>query len=98
MEQVDEETYEVDSTANFAIRNATGAVRIFGSDDPGMKLRSTKKGWNKEQLNAIAVRVSVQSNSVSIETSFPAQKTWRFSHRSGSVDYVVSLPRTVKIS
>lgn len=63
-----------------------------------MKLKATKKAWNAEQLNAIAVRVSVQTKSVSIETSFPPQKTWLFSNRSGSVDNVISLPRTIKIS
>ena len=63
-----------------------------------MKVTTTRKAWNPEQLNAIMARVSVQTNSVSIETSFPPQKTWRFSHRSGSVDYAVTLPRTIKIS
>jgi hypothetical protein len=40
----------------------------------------------------------VQTKAVSIETNYPPQKTWRFSHRSGSVDYAITLPRTVKIS
>lgn len=98
MEQTSEQTYEVDATGTFSLRNAAGAVRISGSDGANMKVTTTRKAWNPEQLNAIAARVSVQTNSVSIETSFPPQKTWRFSHRSGSVDYAVTLPRTIKIS
>lgn len=98
VEQTTEQTYEVDSTGTFGIRNAAGAVRISGSDDASMKVRTTRKAWNAEQLNAIAARVSVQTKAVSIETSLPAQKTWRFSHRSGSVDYAITLPRALKIA
>lgn len=98
VEQTAEQIYEIDPDGAFSFRNATGSIRILGSDDAGMKIKTTKKAWNAEQLAAIAARVSVQSKSVSIETSFPPQKTWRFHHRSGSVDYVISLPRTVKIS
>lgn len=98
VEQTAEQTYEVDAAGTFSLRNAAGAVRISGSDGASMKVTTTRKAWNSEQLNAIAARVSVQTNAVSIETSFPPQKTWRFSHRSGSVDYAVTLPRTIKIS
>ena len=98
LEQTAEQTYEIDPEGALSFRNAAGSLRLLGSDDAGMKIKTTKKAWNAEQLAAIAPRVSVQSKSVSIETSFPPQKTWRFHHLSGSVDYVISLPRTVKIS
>jgi hypothetical protein len=98
VEQTAEQTYEIDPDGAFSFRNAAGSLRILGSDDPGVKVTITKKAWNAEQLNAIAARVSAQPKTISIETSFPPQKTWRFSHRSGSVDYVITLPRTVKIS
>ena len=74
VEQTAEQTYEIDPEGAFSLRNAAGSVRILGSDDAGMKIKTTKKAWNAEQLNAIAARVSVQSKSVSIETSFPPQE------------------------
>ena len=98
VEQTTEQTYEVDSTGTFGFRNTDGTVRIQGSDDANMKVTTTKKAWNAEQLNGIAARVLVQTKAVSIETSYPPQKTWRFSNRSGSVDYIITLPRTIKIS
>ena len=98
VEQTTEQTYEVDSTGTFGIRNAAGAVRIYGSDGPDMKVKTTRKAWSQEQLNGIAARVSVQTNAVSIETSFPALKTWRFSDRTGSVDYAITLPRILRIA
>jgi hypothetical protein len=97
-EQTVEENYEIDPEGAFSLRNAAGSVRIQGSDDAGVKIKIIKKAWNAEQLNGIAARVSAQAKAVSIETSYPPQKTWRFSHRSGSVDYAVTLPRTIKIA
>ena len=98
VEQTVEATYEIDPEGAFSLRNAAGSVRIQGSDEAGVKIKTTKKAWNAEQLSGIAARVSVQTKGVAIETSYPPQKTWRFSHRSGSVDYAITLPRTVKIS
>src|SRR6186713_832088 len=69
VEQTTEETYEVDSTGTFGFRNTAGAVRIYGSDDPKMKVRITRKAWSAEQLNGIAARVAVKTKAVSIETS-----------------------------
>ena len=98
VEQTTEQTYEVDSTGTFSIRNAAGAVRIYGSDDANMLVKTTKKGWSQEQVSAMTAKVSVQTKSVSIETVFPPEKTWRFSHRTGTVDCAITLPRTIKIT
>jgi hypothetical protein len=98
VEETTEETYEVDPGSSFGFRNTAGEVRIFGSDDARMKVKTTRKAWSAEQLNGIAARVSVKPQMVSIETSYPPQKTWRFHHRSGSVDFAITLPRTIKIA
>jgi DUF4097 and DUF4098 domain-containing protein YvlB len=98
VEKTVEETYEIDPEGAFSLRNAAGSVRIQGSDEAGVKIKITRKAWSVEQLNGIAARVSAQAKAVSIETSYPPQKTWRFSHRSGSVDYAITLPRTIKIA
>lgn len=100
VEQTVEQTCEIDATGIFGLRNSAGSVRIQGSEDASMsmKLKTIKKAWSAEQLNGIAVRVAVQTKSVSIETSFPPQKTWRFSNRAGSVDYEITIPRTLKIA
>jgi hypothetical protein len=98
VEKIVEQTCEIDPEGALSLRNAAGSVRIQGSDDAGVKIKITKRAWNTEQLDGIAARVSAQEKAVSIETSYPPQKTWRFSHRSGSVDYAITLPRTVKIS
>jgi DUF4097 and DUF4098 domain-containing protein YvlB len=98
VEQTIEQTHEIEPTGTFSIRNAVGAVRIHGSDAAEMKLKATKKAWSTNQLKGIELRVSAQPGSVSIETTLPPQKTWGFSDRSGTVDYAIIIPRTVKIS
>jgi hypothetical protein len=98
VEQTTEETYEVDSSGSFGFRNTAGEVPIYGSDDSKMKITTTRKAWSAEQLNGIAARVLVKPQKVTIETTYPAQKTWRFHHRSGSVDFAITLPRTIKIT
>lgn len=80
VEQTAEQTYEIDATGIFALRNSAGSVRIQGSDDASMsmRLKTIKKAWSAEQLNGIAVRVGVQTKSVSIETSFPRRRRGAF--------------------
>jgi DUF4097 and DUF4098 domain-containing protein YvlB len=98
VEEATEQTYPIDPAGTLSIRNPLGSVRISGSDDSEMKLKAIKKAWSAGQLNEIAVKVSAQSRSISVETSFPHQKTWGFSNRSGGVDYAISVPRTIRIS
>jgi DUF4097 and DUF4098 domain-containing protein YvlB len=98
VEQTIEQTHQIEPKGTLSIRNAVGDVRIYGSDVAEMKLKATKKAWSTNQLKGIALRISDQLGSVSIETSLPRQKTWGFSDRSGAVDYAIIVPRTVKIS
>jgi DUF4097 and DUF4098 domain-containing protein YvlB len=42
--------------------------------------------------------VSAQPNSISIETIYPPDSGARFSDRSGTVDYVIVVPETIRIS
>lgn len=97
VEQKIEHAYEIDPTGSLSISNADGAVRIYGAATAEMKLQAIKKAYSAEQLNGIAVNVSVQSNHVSIETNFPRRKTWVFSDSAGTVDYTIVVPQTVKI-
>jgi hypothetical protein len=98
VEQRIEQTYQIEPTGTFSIRNAVGAVRIYGSDNAEMKLKAIKKAWSTDQLNGITVRVVAQAGSVAVETGFPPHKARRFSDRFGTVDYAIIIPRTVKIS
>jgi hypothetical protein len=98
VEQTTEETHPIDPAGILIIRNPLGSIRIYGSDDSEIKLRAIKKAWSASQLNGIGVKISGPTASVSVETTFPPQKTWLFSSRSGAVDYTISVPRLVRIA
>lgn len=97
VEQTIEETHPVDPAGILSIRNPLGSIRIYGSDDSEIKVKAIKKASSASQLNGISVKVSGKPVAISVETIFPPQKTWTFSSRSGTVDYVVGVPRLVRI-
>ncbi|HAF04353.1 MAG TPA: hypothetical protein DCG89_11215 [Spartobacteria bacterium] len=98
LEQVTEKDYVVDPAANFSIRNRDGSIRIYGSDKPEMTVQAIKKAYSADRLNKIAVNISVQPHSVSIETNFPPMPRWGLFDRSGTVDYIIIVPETSKIT
>lgn len=98
LEEVTEQTYKVDATATLSLSNADGSVRIYGADTTEIKLRAIKKTYSAERLSKISVNVSAQPSSVSIETHYPPKKTWGLGDRSGTVDYILVVPRTCKIA
>ncbi len=97
LEQTIEQTYALDPTADISITNQAGSIRIYGSDVAEIKLQAVKKAYTTERLNGIAVNVTAKPNSISIETKFPLKRTWGFSDRSGTVDYVLVVPQTARV-
>lgn len=98
LEDVVEQTYKVDPTVNLSLSNADGSIRIYGADVAEIKLQAIKKAYSAERLGKISVHVSVQPGAVSIETNYPPKKTWGLGDRSGTVDYILVVPQTCKIS
>ena len=98
LEEIVEQTYKVNATATLSISNAEGSIRIYGTDTTEIKLRAIKKTYSAGRLSKISVNVSAQPDSVSIETNYPPKKTWGLGDRSGTVDYVLVVPQTCKIS
>jgi DUF4097 and DUF4098 domain-containing protein YvlB len=97
-EEIVEQTYKIDATATLSLSNADGSVRIYGTDTTEIKLQAIKKTYSAERLRKISVNVSAQPGSVSIETNYPPKKTWGLGDRSGTVDYILVVPQTCKIS
>jgi hypothetical protein len=98
LEQVIEKSYAVNPGSDFSIKNMDGSIRVYGSDKPEMRLQATKSAYTAKRLNKIAVDVSAQPDAVSIDTRFPPTPTWGLSDRSGTVDYVIIIPATAKLS
>jgi hypothetical protein len=98
LEQIIEQSYALDPTADIRITNRDGSIRVYGSDVVEMKLQAIKKAYSTDRLNGISIKVAAQPKSISIETKYPPRKAWPLSDRSGTVDYVLVVPQTARIS
>ena len=98
LEQAIQETYKVEPAVNITIGNGDGSISIYGADTDEVSVQATKRAYSQDRLNGIAVNVSAQPGSITIQTSFPPKPTWGLSDRSGTVDYVLIVPRTAQIS
>jgi hypothetical protein len=98
LEQTFKQTYKVGPTASISIGNGDGSISIYGGPPDEVSVEAIKRAYSEDRLNRIAVNVSAQTGSVVIETNFPPKPIWGLSDRSGTVDYVLIVPQTAKIS
>ena len=93
-----EQTYTIEPTANITVINGDGAVFVYGSNTNEMRVQAIKRAYSRERLKQIAVNVSVQAASVSINTKFPPKPKWSLFDRSGTVDYTIVVPATASLA
>ena len=100
VEEMIDHVYPVEPTATLSVSNRDGSIRVYGtgSETRSVRVEAIKKAYSPERLKAISVRVSAQPNSISIETIYPPDSGAGFSDRSGTVDYVIVVPHTIRIS
>lgn len=98
LEEIVEQTYQVDPAARLSISNTDGAIRIYGADITEIRIHAVKKAYSTVRLRRIDINISAQPGAVSIETNYPPKKTWGLGDRSGTVDYTVVVPQTCVIS
>src|SRR5438046_3073577 len=98
LEDVVERRFPLDPSGTFSLRTGDGAVEIYGTDSPEVKIVATKKAFSLERLNAIVIRVDARQDSVNIETTSPPAPRHHFSDRSGTVEYTINVPQTARIA
>jgi hypothetical protein len=98
LEEIFEQVYKIDSTANVTIQNRDGAIQVYGSDANELRVRAVKKAYSRDRLSQIVIKVSSIPGTVSIVTRFPPQPNWALSDRSGTVAYTITVPATASIS
>jgi hypothetical protein len=97
LEEIVEQKYTVEPTATLSISNTDGSIRVYGSDGAEISIQAIKKAYTAERLKGIVVDVKATGNSVTINTTFPPRKNV-VSDRSGTVDYILVVPHTIKIT
>ena len=100
LEEMIDRRYPVEPTATLNISNRDGSIRVYGAggDTREVRVEAIKKAYRAERLKAISVQISATRDSISIETKYPDDLQSGFSDRSGTVDYVIVVPQTMRIS
>jgi DUF4097 and DUF4098 domain-containing protein YvlB len=100
LEEMIDHVYPVEPTATLTVTNRDGSIRVYAAGDEtrDVRVEAIKKAYSAERLKAISIQVSAQPNSISIETIYPPDSGVGFSEQSGTVDYVIVVPQTIRIS
>ena len=98
LEETLERVYTVQPNADISIQNHDGAVLVYGANANELQVHATKKAYSRMRLKEIAIDVSVESTTVSIDTKFPPKPRWALFDRSGTVDYTIVVPATASIA
>jgi len=98
LEETFEQIYTIEPTANVTVINGDGAVFVYGSNTNEMRVQAIKRAYTRGRLKQIAVNVSIQPDSISINTKFPPKPKWALFDRSGTVDYTIVVPATANLA
>jgi putative adhesin len=97
LEDLVEQKYAVNANATLSVTNADGSIRVYAAEAPEITIQAIKKAYTRERLQGIVVDVKATSGGVAITTSFPPRKN-ALSDRSGTVDYIIVVPQTARIT
>ena len=97
LEDIVVQKYDVDADATLSVENTDGSICVYAADTPQLIVQAIKKAYTSERLQKIVVDVKATRNSVAITTSFPPRKN-ALSDRSGTVDYIIVVPQTIRIT
>jgi hypothetical protein len=97
LEEIVEQKYDVEADATLRISNTDGSIRIYADDKQEISILAIKKAYTSERLKGIVVDVKATPTSIAISTAFPPRKN-ALSDRSGTVDYILVVPQTIKIT
>lgn len=97
VEQTFDQTLQVEPNARISVKNVDGSIRIYGADTREVKIEAIKKAYSRERLEKIGINVAARPNSVSIDTIYPPKPKLGLADRSGTVDYIIVVPRTCAI-
>jgi hypothetical protein len=89
--------YDVAPGASLTVQNVDGSIRVYGADQAVISIQAIKKAYNAERLRGILIDVKATPNSVAITTTLPPRKS-ALSDRSGTVDYIIVVPKTAKVA
>lgn len=98
-EEIVEQEYPVDPAATLSIQNTDGSIRVYAGNAPKVSIQAIKKAYTSDRLKSIGVSVQATPKSVAIKTILPPKKSaLSLNDRSGTVDYIITVPQTMRIT
>ena len=98
-EEIVKQTHPLDPGGTLSVRNTDGAIRVYGGNGSEISIQAIKRAYTAERLKRIEVDVKATAKSVAIETIFPPKgNALSLADRSGTVDYIITVPPAVRIT
>lgn len=97
LEEIVDQQFDVDPDVTLSVQNIDGSISVYAAEQPVITVQAIKKAYNAERLQGIRVDTKASPKSVTITTSFPPRKS-ALSDRSGTVDYIIVVPQTARIT
>jgi hypothetical protein len=99
LEEIIEQKHALDPDGTLSIHDTDGSIQIYGSDGSEISIQAIKKAYTQDRLKSIVVDVRATPKSIAIETIIPPKKrALSLSDRSGTVEYIVTVPQTIRIT
>src|SRR6476469_1446264 len=97
LEEIIDQKFDVDPNVTLSVQNIDGSIRVYAAEEPVVTVQAIKKAYDAERLKGILVDTKATPTGIVITTSFPPRKN-ALSDRSGTVDYIIVVPQTAKIT
>lgn len=100
LEEMINRSYPVDAATTLSITNRDGSIRVYGAgaEVHDVHVEAIKKAYSPARLKSISVNIVAQRDSITITTTYPDDPRFGLSDRSGTVDYVIVVPQSMRIA
>jgi hypothetical protein len=98
LEDIVEKTVPLGPAGTFALHGTDGTIQIYGTDSSEIKIVAIKKAFSSARLKAMEIQIEAKDGLVNVDTVAPAKPRWGLSDRSGTIDYIVNVPQTARIT
>jgi hypothetical protein len=95
LEETFEQSYRLNSGDSLRVENQDGSIQLYGSNAKEFHVAAIKRAYSPDGLRALEIRVT-EGDTLSIKTVAPPKSKWMMRDRSGTIDYVITLPAHFK--
>jgi hypothetical protein len=91
------QTYPMSANGRIELENINGPVQIKVWDRNEVKVDAIKRAGSKPDLDDVQIKIRSERDSLSIRTEYPRHNNTWTRNNPGSVDYLLTVPRNVRL-